>query len=79
MRKALRISILLFALCGSAYAGDIPCGTPEPPPAPATYRGDVPNTLAGDIPNNSPQDEQTAVDVITEATLALLQNVLTVF
>lgn len=71
MRKALRTSILLLALSGSAYAGNMPNGSPAPPPAPAMY--------GGDMPNGSPQDEQTAVDAITEAALALLQNVLTVF
>ena len=78
MRKALRTSILLFALCGSAYAGNIPNDAPVPPPAPA-YRGDMPNGVAGNIPGDSPQGEQKAVDVITEAALAILQNVLTVF
>ncbi len=79
MRKALRTSILLLALSGSAYAGIIPVDTPAPPPAPATYGGDIPNDVAGNIPGDSPQNEQTAVDIITETALALLQNVLNVF
>jgi hypothetical protein len=78
MRKALRTSILILALSGSAYAGEMPCGAPTPPTAPA-YGGDMPNDVAGNIPNGSPQDEQTAVDIITETALILLQNVLTVF
>lgn len=77
MRKALRTSILILALCGSTYAGNMPTDTPAPPTAPAY--GDIPNGVAGNIPNSSPQDEQTAVDVITEAALSLIQSVLNVF
>jgi hypothetical protein len=51
MRKVLTISILVLALSGSAYAGDIPNDAPAPPTATAsvtqaTTEGDIPNDVA---------------------------------
>lgn len=72
MRKLLTTSILLLALSGSAYAGNIPNDTPVPPPAPA-ISSEVEAT------SNEAQDNQTAIDVITEAALSMLQNLLNAF
>jgi hypothetical protein len=88
MRKAITTSILILALSGLAYAGDIPNTTPVPPTAPGNipcdvpalaYGGNIPNNVAGNVPNDLPQGGQTAVDIITETALVLLQNVLNVF
>ena len=37
MRKTLRASVLMFALCGSAFAGDMSNpSAPQPPPPPSS-------------------------------------------
>ena len=63
MRKALTISILVLALSGSAYAGNIPNDAPAPPPATAsvtqapTTEGNIPNDVAESL-------TQIALDVL---------------
>lgn len=50
MRKTLRVSVLLLALCGPAFAGDIPCPAgPQPAMSAAeepTVRGEMQNGAA---------------------------------
>lgn len=72
--------MLLLALCGSAYAGNMPTDTPTPLAGeiPNMVTGDMPNDVAGNIPCGSPQDAQTA-GVIIESALVLLQSALAVF
>ena len=77
MRKTLCASVLVLALCGSAFAGDIGC-----PPVAAP--GDIPNPplAAGDITNppsaTQSSDDQTA-DGLAEAALNVLNSVLALF
>jgi hypothetical protein len=93
MRKALRTSILILALCGSAYAGDIPYGSPTPP----TAAGIMPNGVAGNIPVDAPAPPSPVTGGVTaepvrgpaeaheaevamiRIALSLLQSALTVF
>jgi hypothetical protein len=72
MRKTLGVSVLILALCGSAFAGDIPN-----PPAP----GDIgcPPLAAGDsnCPPSATQssNDQTA-DGLADAALSVINSVL---
>ena len=52
MLKTLRISVLLLALCGSAFAGDIPCPA-GPQSSSMTAEGP---TVEGEMPNESAAD-----------------------
>src|SRR5947209_1118654 len=52
MRKTLRASVLLLALSGSAYAGEIPCDNPTPPQQPTTTSVTQEPTTDGNIPND---------------------------
>jgi hypothetical protein len=62
MRKALTISILVLALSGSAYAGDMPCDSPTPP---ATTSVTQEPTTEGNIPNDVAESlTQIALDVL---------------
>lgn len=72
MRKTLRASILLLALSGLAYAGNIPNDSPTPP-----------QQLAGNIPNDNPTPPQSAGSIpcdspTTEVAANLLQTVLAI-
>jgi hypothetical protein len=69
MRKTLSTSILLLALSGSAYAGNIPTDSPTPPQtATAT------TTETGSDPLNAQPSEPTTTDVAVN----LLQTVLAI-
>ncbi len=70
MRKTLSASILLLALSGSAYAGNIPTDSPTPPQT-ATA---APTTETGSDPLNAQPSEPTT----TEVAVNLLQTVLTI-
>jgi hypothetical protein len=72
MRKTLTTSILLLALCGSAYAGDIPNMPPTPPQSPATANVTT-------EPTGEPSDVQATEVSMTEIGLSILQSVLSVF
>jgi hypothetical protein len=56
MKKTLRASVFVLALCCPAFAGDIPCPTVAPTPQPA-YAVDSeiqsPQTVDGDAPNGA--------------------------
>lgn len=74
MRKILCTSILVLALCGSAFAGDAGC-----PPAPAA--GDIPSPpfAAGDIecpPGATESADAQIEDGLMEAALNVLNSVL---
>jgi hypothetical protein len=77
MRKTFCASVLVLALCGSAFAGDAGC-----PPAPAPGDMGTPPLAAGDIecPPSATQspDDQTA-DGLAEAALSVLNSVLALF
>ncbi len=68
MRKAISVSALILALVCSAYAGEMPNGSPEPPPA-VTQEA---QTADGDMLNGEPDSLADAVLSIVESVLALL-------
>ena len=72
MRKALRTSILILALSGSAYAGIIPCDNPTPPPAPATA------SVTAEPTSGEPVDAQATEITVTDIALSVLQSALSV-
>jgi hypothetical protein len=60
--------VLALSLTLSAYAGHIPCGiTDEPPASEATAAGDISCGLTGDMPNGV-----ESTDAVTELVLSLL-------
>jgi hypothetical protein len=68
MRKTLRVSVLMLALCGSAFAGDISNpSAPQPPPPSITAE------------ERAADDEmQTgAADSLIETLLSVFESVLT--
>ena len=72
MRKALRTSILILALSGSAYAGDIPCDSPAPPTAPATA------SVTAEPTGGEPVDAQATETTVADIALSVLQSALSV-
>lgn len=67
MRKTLRASVLLLALCGSAFAGDISNpSAPQPPPLSMTAEE---HATDGEI-------QTGAADSFTEMLLSVLESVL---
>jgi hypothetical protein len=68
MVKAIRASVLIILLACSAQAGDMPNGTPTPPPQPAQTTEEE-STAQGDTPSD-------AADTLIEAALSVLNNVL---
>ena len=73
MRKALRTSILLLTLSGAAYAGNIPCDNPTPPPAPATA------SVTAEPTSGEPVDAQATGITVADIALSVLQSALSVF
>jgi hypothetical protein len=71
MRKTLGVSLLVLLLTGSAVAGEIPNGSPTPPPSqPASVVQEPTNAAQdtasdGEIPNG-------AIDTLTQTVLDLL-------
>ena len=69
MRKTLGICLLVLLLTGSAVAGEIPNGSPTPPPQTANAVQEptdaAQDTTAGEIPNG-------ATDTLTQTVLDLL-------
>jgi hypothetical protein len=70
MRKSLRVSILVLALSGAAYAGDIPNDSPAPPTAPATASTTTEPT------GGEPVDAQAAQITAAEIAVGVLQSVM---
>ena len=69
MRKTLRASVLIFALCGTAFAGDISNpSAPQPPPPPSGMTAEEPTT------DGEMQTGET--DGFTETLLSVLQTTL---
>ncbi len=70
MRKTLGVFLLVLLLTGSAFAGEIPNGSPAPPPSQATNAVQEPtdaaqDTTGGEIPNG-------VTDTLTQTVLDLL-------
>ena len=74
MRKALRTSILILALSGSAYAGDIPNDSPTPPTA-----GNIPCDTPAPPDGDKPVDAQATETTVADIALSVLQSALSVF
>lgn len=70
MRKTLRASALLLALCASAAAGDIPMPPGSQPPPPSMTDGGL--VTDGGIPNDEPES-------LTETVLSVIEGLLTLF
>jgi hypothetical protein len=67
MRKTLRASVLMLALCAPAFAGDIPMPpAPQPPPS---------NMTAGEPATDDVMQTGTA-DEFTETLLTVLETAL---
>lgn len=67
MRKTLRASVLVLALCAPTFAGDIPMvPAPQPPPS---------NMTAEEATTDSVLQTETA-DGFTETLLSVLETVL---
>ena len=76
MRKTICASILVLALCGSAFAGDAGC----PPIAPDD--AGTPPLPAGDIsspPSATQSSDDLTADGLVEAALDILDTVLALF
>ncbi len=70
MRKTLGVSLLVLLLTGSASAGEMPFGSPTPPPSQAANAVQEPTDAAqdsagGEMPNG-------ATDTLTQTVLDLL-------
>ena len=72
MRKALRTSILVLALSGVAYAGNIPNDSPTPPTAPATA------SVTAEPTSGEPVDAQATETTVADIALSVLQSALSV-
>ena len=70
MRNILGAAVLVLALCGPAFAGDILC-PPAPTPAPATYQAGPVLDGETDTVDASDSLSEAVVDVL-EVVLALL-------
>lgn len=67
MRKTLRASVLMLALCAPAFAGDIPMPpAPQPPPS---------NMMAGEPATDGMTQPEEAGD-FTETLLSVLETAL---
>lgn len=63
MRKTLGVSLLVLLLTGSAVAGEIPNGSPVPPPSQTTNAEQDP--AGGEIPNGATATlTQTVLDLL---------------
>ena len=68
MRKTLRASVLIFALCGTAFAGDISNpSAPQPPP---------PSGLTAEERATDSEMQTGATDSLTETLLSALETAL---
>jgi hypothetical protein len=72
MRKAVSVTALILALTCPVYAGDMPNGSPQPPPQPATTEQEQ-NTTTDNSESETPDG---AADSLTETVLDLLADVL---
>jgi hypothetical protein len=76
MRKLIGASLLVLALSGFSYAGNMPTPAPDPQAAPTT-QSTTQETEFGHIPND--QTVESTATTVTEVALSLLQNVLSLF
>jgi hypothetical protein len=80
LRQLCVAVVFTLALAAPAFAGEMPIGSPTPPPSQpqtATVNGEMPIGLTGQEETGS--SEATAADSATEAVLNLLQSVLAHF
>ena len=70
MRKTLRASVLMLALCCPAFAGEMPCPTVVPTPDPMTVEQEPAAGAAVDTMDG--QVETAAVASFVEVMLSLL-------
>jgi hypothetical protein len=78
MRKTLRASVLVLALCAPAFAGDIPNpSSPQPPPQNMTAEEQPSVTTEAQATGGNTQDK--AGDSLTETVLSLLEGMLALF
>jgi len=73
MRKTLRASVLVLVLCCPAFAGEIPCPTVVPTPAPLSVVQEP--TMDSEIQNPQTTDDYSqngAVATFLEVVLSLL-------
>ena len=70
MRKPLRTSVLVLALCAPAFAGDIPM-VPAPQPPPPNMTAEV-QVIGSDVQNEE-------LDSFTRTMLGMIQSVLALF
>lgn len=73
MTKALRVSLLVLLLAGTARAGWMPNGSPQPPPPPPQEEQ---QTSANESTTEDDAPDESAAS-LTEITLNLLLGVLT--
>ena len=78
LRRFCSISVLIFALTISTFAGDIHCGVVSPPPEQkASITGNM-ATGATETSDTS-SDENLFVDPVTGLALDILQSLLSLF
>jgi hypothetical protein len=71
MRKTLGVSLLVLLLSCSAVAGEMPNGSPTPPPSQATNAVQEPTAAAQD-PATGGEMPNGATDTLTQTVLTLL-------
>jgi hypothetical protein len=69
MRKILRASVLVLALCGPVFAGDALCPPVAPPPPATAVQGP---TTGGEMETTDGQIEPGATATFVEVVLNLL-------
>lgn len=72
LRYTFAVSVLVLTLTLPTLAGDMHTGAPQPEPTPVTTQGEISTGLVGDI-------HTTAPDAVTDAAVALIQGVLSLF
>ncbi len=78
-RQHFGVVVLILTLATPIFAGDMHTMNPSPPPsAPTTTEGDVHTTVGGEITTMN-DDAEAAGSSATDAALALLQSVLSLF
>lgn len=78
-RRYFGVVVLIFMLATPMFAGDIHTMNPSPPPsAPTTTEGDMHTGVAGDITTGNANAE-AAGGSLTDAAVALIQSVLSLF
>lgn len=79
-RRHFGVVVLILTLATPIFAGDIHTMNPSQPPpsAPATTEGDIHTGIAGEITTMN-ADAETTSGSVTDAAVALIQSVLSLF